>query len=275
MKILIAVDMEGISGVVNWEQVTPGSADYERFRRLMTEEVNAAIRGAYDGGASEVLVTDGHNFGRNILIEALDPRARLHNGSPAPLTMIEGIDEGTAGVFFIGYHAQIGEANAVLEHTWSDERVTCLWVNGVPFGEAAFNAAVCGQMGVPVVMVSGDEAVCAEAQRMLGFVETAAVKRGVGRMAADCLAPPAAQALVYAAAQRAARRLGRGEAPPPFVVASPIHLEVDFVQSEMADKAMLLPGASRMPGRRIAFDAGDMIAIHRAFRALLALARNN
>lgn len=118
MKILIAADMEGITGVVCWDHVNPNHAEYPRFRRLMTGDVNAAIRGAFEGGSSEVIVSDGHNLGRNILIEELDPRARLNSGSPSPLSMVQGIDQGVKGVIFVGYHACIGSQNAILEHTW-------------------------------------------------------------------------------------------------------------------------------------------------------------
>jgi len=273
MKILIAADMEGIAGVVSWEQVTPGSADYERFRRLMTDEVNAAVRGAFDGGASQVSVTDGHNNGRNIRIEDLDPRARLNSGSLSPLSMVQGVEDGVQGVLFIGYHARIGTPNAILEHTWSDERLFGVWVNGTPFGESALNAAVCGHFGAPVLMVSGDQAVCAEARQMLGEVETAAVKTASGRMAAECLHPSAAQELIYQAAVQAVTHLKNGQAPALFKVPAPITLLVDFVQSEMADKAAILPGARRLQGRQVEYTGSDMLVIYRAFRALLGLAR--
>lgn len=273
MKILIAADMEGISGVVSWDQVTPGSADYPRFRALMTDDVNAAIRGAFDGGAVEVVVTDGHNNGRNILVEAMDGRARLNSGSTSPLSMVQGVEQGVDGVLFVGYHARIGVQDAILEHTWSDERVTHLWVNGVLFGETALNAAVCGQFGVPVLMVSGDQAVCVEGREVLGPIETAEVKRASGRMAAELLAPQAAQQRIYEAACRAVTRLKSGDSPAPFRVDAPISLEVEFVQSEMADKAMLMPGATRPHGRRVSFTGSDMVMVMRAFRTMLALAR--
>ena len=104
MKILISADMEGVTGVTTWDQVTPGHVEYGRFRRLMTEDVNAAVRGAFVGGADEVTVSDGHWNGGNILIEELDPRAQLNTGSPSPYSMMQGIDEGVNGVFFVGYH---------------------------------------------------------------------------------------------------------------------------------------------------------------------------
>ena len=117
MKILIAADMEGITGVVHWDQVNPSHPEYARFRKLMTADVNAAIRGAFAGGAASVSVTDGHNNSRNILIEELDSRATLHSGSPMPLSMVHGVDQGVDAVFFVGYHARIGAQNATLDHT--------------------------------------------------------------------------------------------------------------------------------------------------------------
>jgi len=272
MKILIAADMEGITGVVCWDHVAPAHPEYARFRRLMTADVNAAIRGAFTGGASEVIVTDGHNNGRNILIEELDPRARLNSGSPAPLSMVQGVDQGVEGVLFVGYHARIGAQNAILEHTWSDERVTHLWLNGQLTGEIGLNAAVCGQFGAPVVMISGDQTACAEACSLLGDVETAVVKTASGRMAAELLPPAKSQELIQSAAQRGVERLKKGAPPRPYQPPAPITIAVEFVQSEMADKAAFMPGARRVD-RRVEYTASDMVTAYAAFRTLLALAR--
>lgn len=272
MKILIAADMEGITGVVSWDQVNPNHAEYARFRRLMTGDVNAAIRGAFEGGASEVIVSDGHNMGRNILIEELDARARLNSGSPSPLSMVQGIDTGVNGVIFVGYHARIGTQNAILEHTWSDERVANVLVNGQPFGEIGLNAGVSGHFGAPVLMISGDQSACAEATALLGAVETVIVKKASGRMAAELLPPAVSQEMIQAGAKRAVQRLGQGQAPQPLRLQTPITLAIDFVQSEMADKAALLPGAQRVE-RRVEYSAADMITIYAAFRTQLALAR--
>ena len=123
MKILIAADMEGVTGVVHWDHVNPDHAEYPRFRRLMTTDINAAIHGAFDGDAKEVIVSDGHNVGRNVLIEELDPRARLNTGDPAPFSMVEGIDSGMNAAMFVGYHARAGASQAILNHTWSGARV--------------------------------------------------------------------------------------------------------------------------------------------------------
>jgi D-amino peptidase len=273
MKILIAADMEGITGVVQWEQVMPAHPEYARFRRLMTGDVNAAVRGAFAAGADSVLITDGHNNSRNILIEELDERAVLNSGSPMPLSMVHGVDQGVDGVFYIGYHARMGAQLGILDHTWSDERVANLWINERLFGESALNGGVCGHFGVPVIMVSGDQTVCAEVRDVFGDVETAVVKKAIGRMAAECLPPAVTGKLIEDAAKRAVERMKKGQAPAPFRVPAPITMVLEFVQSEMADKAMIMPGASRLEDRKVKYVADDMLTIYYAFRTLLALAR--
>ncbi len=272
MKILIAVDMEGITGVVHSDQTNPSHAEYGRFRRLMTADVNAAIRGAFDGGADEVIVSDGHWDNRNILIEELDPRARLNSGSPRPFSMVEGVQHGVDGVFFVGYHARVGTQDAVLDHTWSSGRVDGVWLNGEVVGEIGLNAAVCGHFNAPVVMISGDQTACAEAAALLGAVGTAVVKRATGRNSAECLPPEVTAGLIATAAGLAAARLRLGQAPAPYRVAAPITVAVEFIRSEMADAAAILPGAQRTGGKRVEFTAADMPAAYCAFRSLVGLA---
>lgn len=272
MKILIAADMEGISGVVHWDQVNPNHPEYARFRRLMTADVNAAIRGAFEAGATEVVVTDGHNNGRNILIEELDSRARLNSGSPAPLSMVEGIDQGVDGVMFVGYHARIGTQNAILEHTWSDERVANLSLQGEPTGEIGLNAAVCGHFNTPVILISGDQSACAEAAALIPGIETVITKIASGRFCAELLSPALSHQLIQAAAKRAVENLRNGQSTRPVKMSAPIKMDIDLVHSEMADKAATLPGSTRS-GRRISYTAPDMIEIYAAFRAALGMAR--
>ena len=273
MKILIAADMEGISGVVHWDHVDPKHGEYTRFRKLMTADVNAAIRGACDAGAREVVVSDGHAHGRNILIEELDPRARLNAGTPTPLSMVQGADSGVDGAMFVGYHARIGSQNAILDHTWSSRCVADVWLNGRPAGEIIWSAAVCGQFGVPVILISGDQTACAEAVDLLGAVETAVVKQASGRMAAECLPPEVAQEKIYQAARQAVQRLAAGQAPEPVQLEKPVRVTVDLAQSEMADRAAIFPGARRLSGRRIELSVEDAVTAYRAFRAVAALAR--
>jgi D-amino peptidase len=274
MKILIAADMEGITGVVHWNQVMPGNADYPRFRKLMTEDINAAIRGAFAGGATTVTVTDGHNDGRNILIEELDPRALLTSGSPAPLSMVNSVDDGVNGVMYVGYHARMGAINGILDHTWSDERVSGLWINERAFGEAGLNGAVCGHFDVPIIMASGDQTLCAEVREFFGNeIETAQVKKAVSRMSAECLPPAQSAKLIEEVAKRSVINLKSSKAPKPFKVSSPIKMELEFEQSDMADKASYMPHAKRTLDRRVEYTANDIITIYLAFRTMLALAR--
>jgi D-amino peptidase len=273
VKILIAADMEGISGVVSWNQVDPSHAEYTRFRKIMTQDINAGVRGAFEGGASEVVVTDGHAFAMNILAEELDPRAYLTTGQFSPLGMVEGVSEEIQGVLLVGYHARAGTHAAILDHTWSSMTVYNLWLNERLVGEAGLNAAVCGHFGVPVLMVSGDYAVCAEVSELIPDAETVVVKFASGRMAAECLPLSASQELIFEGASGAVSRLAAGEAPAPFRISPPVTVAVDFISSDMADRASVLPGSRRESGRQVRFTADDMPSALDAFRTMVGLAR--
>jgi D-amino peptidase len=271
MKILIATDMEGITGVTTWDQVTPGHAEYARFRRLMTRDVNAAVRGAFEAGAEEVIVADGHWNGSNILIEELDPRARLNTGTPSPFSMMQGIDDSIDGVMFVGYHARNGSSSAILDHTWSSRTVANVWLNDILTGEYGLNAAVAGHFGAPVIMVSGDQTACAQVAELLGEVETAVVKQASSRFAAECLPPQVTEEVIYVSAQRAVERLRQGEAPDPFVLETPVTVTVEFFTSDMADRATRIP-FTRREGTRVSFEAQEMESAYNGFRAMVMLA---
>ncbi len=273
MKILIAADMEGVTGVVHWDQVDPSHREYAHFRRLMHGDVNAAVRGAFDGGADSVVVTDGHGDGRNLLRGELDARAELYSGSLSPLSMVSGADAGVEGALFIGYHARVGSENAILDHTWSGSRISNIWLNGELIGETGTNAALCGHFGVPLLMVSGDQALCAEAEALIPGIETAMVKEAVGRMSARCPSPEVTAELIYERARRAVSRLAAGEAPAPYRIPPASVLTVEFTSSQMADGAATLPGAWR-DERRVNIAGPDMLNLFGFFRALLALARD-
>jgi D-amino peptidase len=266
MKILIAADMEGISGVVSWDHVDPGHSEYGRFRRLMTADVNAAVIGAFEGGATEVVVADGHSNGYNILVEELDPRARLNSGNIAPFAMMQGIASDFQGVMLVGYHARAGTPCAILDHTWSSRAIYNLFLNDQVVGELGLNAALAGHFGVPVIMVTGDDAVGREAVATLGDIEIVTVKLATSRMSAECLPPLLVHERIQDTAMRAVLRLHTGAMPPPFVVNPPVKVAIEFTQSEMADRANRLPGAIR-EGRKVSFTAPDMPAAYTAFRA--------
>jgi D-amino peptidase len=271
MRLLIAVDMEGISGVVSWDHVNIEHPEYQRFRHIMTQDVNAAVRGAFEGGASEVLVTDGHWNNNNILIDELEPRAHLNTGTPPPYSMVQGVDQGVDAAIFIGYHARMGTPNAILDHTWSSARVSNLWLNDRLAGETALNGAVCGAFGVPVLLVSGDQAVCAEAAEWIDGITGVQVKRAAGRHTAECLPLAEAQRMIQNGTSRAVGAYCDGKSPAPLVLTNPVKVAVEFIYSDMADKAGLLPDSIRKAGRVVEYTAPDMPGAYRAFRALVTL----
>ena len=271
MKILLAVDMEGITGVTTWDHVTPGHAEYARFRRLMTQDVNAAIRGACEAGADEIIVADGHWNGSNILVEELDPRARLNTGSPSPFSMMQGIDESVDGVMLIGYHARNGTPNAILDHTWSSKTVANIWLNDILTGEYGLNGALAGHFGVPVIMVSGDQTACAQVLDILGDMESAVVKQATGRFAGECLTPEVSQELIFTTAARAITRLTDGDVPDPFVLDTPVRVIVEFFTSDMADRATRIPFTHR-DGTRVSLTTQEMASAYSGFRAMVMLA---
>ena len=272
MKLLIAVDMEGITGVVTWNHVDPGHAEYQRFRRLMTQDVNAAVRGAAEGGADEIVVTDGHWNSDNILIEELDPRAKLNSGTPSPFSMVQGIDQGVDAVFLIGYHARMGTPHAILDHTWSSARVQNLYLNGRPSGEIGLNASLCGHFGAPVLLISGDQSANKEAAEWIPGIENVVVKQASSRWSAELLPPAVTQQMICEAAARAVHNFANGKFPAPVKQTYPVTVGVDFLYSEMADKAALLPGSQRIDGRKIEVTLPDMPAAYQAFRAAVTLA---
>jgi D-amino peptidase len=271
MRVYISVDMEGVAGVVHEDQTDPTeprhAGEYNRFRKLMTQEANAAIAGALEAGAKTILVNDSHWLMRNLLAEDLNPAAELLSGGPKRLSMVEGIEVGFDAAMFIGYHARAGTRNATIDHTYTS-RVYEARLNGEPVGELALNAAMAGVHGVAVALVSGDQALAAEARALLGDgIETVVVKQAVGRFAARSVAPSKACERVRAGAVAA---LGRKHSP--FRIPAPMRLEVDFALTQMADMAELVPGSTRTGGRTVSYTDKDYREVFRAWRAMYNLA---
>jgi D-amino peptidase len=271
MRVYISVDMEGVAGVVHEDQTDPTdplhAGEYNRFRRLMTAEANAAIEGALAAGATTVLVNDSHWFMRNLLAEELHPSAELLSGGPKLRSMMEGIEQGFEAAMLIGYHARAGAAAAIIDHTYT-ARVYEARLNGRPVGELAINAALAGTYGVPIALVSGDQTLAQEARDFLGeSVETVIVKQAVARFAARSVAPVEACRRIREGAASALRRGHR-----PFTLSSPIRLEVDFALTQMADMAELVPGSLRTGGRTVEYVHQDYREVFRAWRALYNLA---
>ncbi|MCE5208819.1 MAG: M55 family metallopeptidase [Chloroflexi bacterium] len=274
MKILIADDMEGISGVVDWGHVDSKNDEYQRFRRIMTAEVNSAVAGAFAGGADEVVVSDGHGGAKNVMIENLDPRARLNTGAPSEFQMISGIDKGVNGLIFIGYHPRYGTLKGVLAHTWS-LGVVNLWLNDRVVGEIGLNSSVAGHFGVPLIMISSDQAGCNEAAAFVPGVETVAVKQGTGTFAAECLPPEVSHELIRETAQKAVKNLIKGISPAPVKTSTPVVVKVELNNAQQADRAMTTPAAVRVDGRTVQVEVPDMVEAYRAFRTIVGLAGPN
>ncbi len=271
MRVYISVDMEGVAGVAHEDQTDPvdprHAQDYNRMRRLMTAEANAAIEGALAAGARTILVNDSHWLMRNLLAEELHPAAELLSGGPKLRSMVEGVELGFDAALFVGYHARAGTAHAVIDHTYTS-RVHEARLNGRPAGELAINAALAGTYGVPVAMVSGDQALAAEARELLGpGIETVIVKHAVGRFAARSVAPAESCRRIREGATAALGRAHR-----PLVLEPPIRLEVEFQLTQMADMAELAPGSRRTGGRTVEYVHEDYREVFRAWRALYNLA---
>ena len=254
VKVYVSVDMEGISGVADPGDVTPGSPRYERGREFMHGDANAAVAGAFDAGAEAVLVNDAHWYMNNLQIEKLDRRVRLVSGHNKPRSMMFGIDGLYAAAFFVGYHAAAGAQAAVLNHTMSGRQLLNVYVNGEVAGETRLNAALAGHHGVPVALVTGDDAVCEEAKRLLGDVETVAVKEGIDKYTANLVAPEIAQQRIREAATNAAKRAGELK---PYVVEPPVTLGVDWNSTTIAAACEMIPGTKLAGPREVEYTANE------------------
>jgi D-amino peptidase len=263
MKVFIAVDMEGIAGLVQWD-----NSQLELQRWLMTEEVNAAARGAFAGGATEVLAGESHGNMRNLLPERLDPRVSFLSGQPKPMNHMSGIDSSFDLAMLVGYHAKAGTLHGVMAHTFAGH-IFSLSLNGLEVGEIGTDAALCGFHGVPAGLVTGDRAACEEAQSLLGEVKTVAVKEGVSRSAARCLPVEKARELIEEAAAQAVRQIGDFK---PLVLSGPVVAEVTFTDPSYADTVEYLDFVTRVDGRTIRLEGRDILKAFERFNALHFLA---
>jgi len=224
-KIFMVTDMEGVDGIFSSElQCEPWkSPRWEESRKLLTGEVNAAVGGLFEGGATEVVVLDGHDSSSTLSVLDIDPRARLIEGSPLPPTF--GVDASYSALIFIGQHAMAGAEKGVLTHTESSQGIQNLWINNRPTGEIGIVAMLAASFDVPTIMLSGDTAACQELHGLIPQAECAQVKSAVSRTAALMLSHPAACALIKEKARRAMERLPQIK---PYKVAGPVELKIEF-----------------------------------------------
>jgi len=258
LKIYISADMEGVVGVVSGEQLGPSGFEYERFREFMTAEVNAAIDAARAAGATEFLISDSHGNGQNLLIEKLPNDVMVIRSWPRPLGMMEGIDASFDGVIFLGYHASTANTRGVRAHTESSANVTAIRLNGISMSEGSINAAIAGQFGVPVIMISGDDVAVAETQVIVGDMEGAVVKWAKGFHSAQTLTPEAAYEVIRTRANAA---VGRIEDFEPYVLETPIELELSLKHYRPVELLSYLPNVEKVNSHTIKFVGEDMIEI--------------
>ena len=265
LKIYISADMEGVVGAVTGDQLGPSGFEYERFRELMTAEVNAAIDAARQSGATEILVSDSHGNGQNLLLDQLPQDIRLVRSWPRPLMMMEGIDESFDGAIFIGYHSSTTNTEGVRAHTLSSANLTAVRLNGVPMPEAGLNAAIAGHFGVPVLMISGDDAIVAEARGLLGDIEGAVVKEAISFHSATTLMPEAAFQLI---GEKVTAAMGRLDDFKPYKLAGPIELEVSFKNYRPPQLLSYLPVVEQVDSHTIRYVAEDMVGISKFLEVL-------
>ena len=275
MKIWISFDMEGVAGIVDWDQCRPsGGARYEVGCQLMLDEVNAAIGGALAGGATEVVLNDSHGTMAN-----LDPRriaggAAYLSGRHKPRYMMQGLDESFDAVFFVGYHGSISGRPSTLSHTYNPEVFAAARVNGELVGESGINALVAEHFGVPIAFVSGDEVTRRETEPFAAKAVHVTTKESITRFSALTLHPAESCRRIREGAEEAVRRVAAGDVPTPGI-SRPATLELDLQTADMAEVASWVRGAERTGTRTVTIAGDDPLAMFRSFVALTYITRQS
>ncbi|MBD3205738.1 hypothetical protein GF319_05250 [Candidatus Bathyarchaeota archaeon] len=267
-KIFISIDMEGISGIVDWSEVNHKENEYSFARKLMVGDLNSVIEGALDSGVKEVMVSDAHGRMRNLRPEDVHESAYLVRGSPKPNAMMEGINEDFDAALYVGYHSMKGTKNGIMCHTISGSAVDGIWINGRETGEFGLNSALAGSFSVPSIFLAGDEAATREAENFVEGITTATVKWAVGRYAAKCLHPKESGKLIKSKVKEALSR----QLPPPRKVEEPVEVKIRFASSTMCDVVDLMPSFERRDGRIMIGTFQDYPTAVNALRAAIYLA---
>lgn len=269
MKIYISADIEGISGVVNGTHTTQQGYDYQRARKLMTDEVNATVKGAKLAGANEILVNDSHGPMTNILIEELDEDVRLISGNKKLLGMMEGINETYDAVLLIGYHAR-HNTSGVLAHSYNSGVVSEIKINGMIVGEIEFNSLIAGYYDVPVVLVSGDNVLSKQVKEFNKDIETIIVKNAHSRYTAECIQPKKVHRMLEESVNKTlANNLNNIK---PCKITGKVELEVSFFHSGMAEATLFIPGVEMIEPNKVKYVAKDIVEAYKMRIALTTLA---
>lgn len=255
MKIFIMVDMEGISGVVDFnKQATPEGSDYQRAREYLMSDVNAAIEGAIEAGAKEIVVFDMHYYGLNILLDKINPQVKVVIGKPAKIYPLLKLDESCKGMMMIGYHAMAGTKGGLITHTY-DFSMKNLYLNDILIGEIGMEAAIAGTYGVPLIMVSGDSKAMKEVKELPTDFEKAVVKYAINEHSALCLPLSVTRKIIKEKAKSAVKKI---EEYKPYVVSSPYIIRVEFFETLGTEKAVKIHGIKRLGDKMVEFKGDDL-----------------
>ncbi|MGH9170912.1 MAG: M55 family metallopeptidase [Acidimicrobiales bacterium] len=272
MRVFVSCDMEGVAGVVDWSQCRGPATEYETARHLLVAEVNAAVGGAFEAGATDVLVNDSHGLMANLPPGELDQRAAYLSGRHKPMYMMQGLDDSFGAVLFVGYHGSMG-SGGVLSHTYNPRAVYGARLNGAVVGEAGINCLVAVAHRVPVALVTGDDVTIAETSALLPGVEGVVVKQAVSRFSAVNRSPEGACEAIGQGARQAVRRALRNELSPPPIQA-PYSLEVDWLTTDMAAMATWVGGIERTGERTVTISGDDPQVVFQRFVATVFITRS-
>lgn len=270
MKVFISSDMEGTTGVVDWGQAVGPGPEYQYYRGLLQDEVNAAIDGALDAGATEFLVNDSHSSMQNLRPDQLHGQASYLSGKHKPMYMVQGLDASYDAVFLISYHGSM-TSSAVLSHTYNPRAIADVTLNGTVCGESGINALVAQAYGVPVVLITGDQTTADEALPFCPGIEAVVVKQSWTRFAATSLHPDRARQLIAEGARSALQRLS-SFGPPR--ISLPASLEVRFHNGDFAQMAAWLHGVERLDEKTVRMVDDDPLRLFRTFITSVALTRS-
>jgi len=274
MKLYITVDMEGVTGVTNYQFTAQNGREYERARRLMLGEVNAAIDGALKAGVDEITVCDSHfsNEACNLIAEELREEAMLINGMPRLLGQIQGAEQGYDLAFLLGYHAKGLSMDGVMSHTYHGRVVETLTINNLSLGEVGLNTHLLGEFNIPVTLVTGDDKTVIEAKNLIPEVETVITKWGIGRFAAKSLHPNKARQLITETAEKAVKNASRVK---PILFEKPVELIIQLKNEAMADICEMMPLTRRIDAKTISYVAEDALEAYKAFQCIVQLGSSN
>jgi len=269
MNIVISADMEGISGVTTPSDVHPGTPGWDHFRKIMTDDVNAAIAGFFEAGAKNIVVNDSHASMGNVVVDQLDTRATLISGRHKKHCMVEGVTKDTDALAFIGYHTAAGQ-QGIMSHTYSGDIYNAVWLNDEICSEGYMNAVFAAELGVPVVLISGDDLTIEDAKRYAPDAGYAVVKRCVDRFTAECIAPEKTVGIIQAAARDGLKRIRK-----PALGKGPYTFRIDFASANQVIAVTHIPGVEQTGTRQASYTCQTMEEALRCFEVVTIMANNS